>query len=78
MHVTVIAVCYYISLKNSLCDLYVMLKVSVIISNPVQRVPGLFWGKVAGAWCSPPTPSSAEDANGLETYLPPLCACVGM
>jgi hypothetical protein len=31
---------------------------------PVQWVPGISWGKSAGAWCWPPTPPIAEVENG--------------
>jgi len=36
---------------------------------PIQWVPGLSRGKVAGAWRWPPTPSSARVKERAELYL---------
>jgi len=36
---------------------------------PIRWVPGLSWGKVAGAWRWPSTPSSAKVKERVELYL---------
>jgi hypothetical protein len=39
---------------------------------PVQWVPGLSRGTAVGAWCRPPTPSSAEVTKGYSYTSTPL------